>query len=528
MKKIERIFLPREGSLGFGKELENSSESFKKEFIGKEFSVENLSLQAKSKLKSFSQKHRELLHSVLVDCYQNVDSFESVQSNIEALKNDNSVTITTGHQLSLATGPLFFIYKIIHVINLCEAMNKKQEDIQYVPVFWMASEDHDFEEIQSLHLFSKNITWPSSEKGAVGRFSTQGLHEIYSEIVSFFNSEVQSEIKNLLSISSNDSYGTHFFKLVHRLFGQYGLVIIDGDNKKLKHSFIPFIKRELSEQVLENEVGRTNLKLLTWNHKPQVFVRPINLFYLVKGERIRIEKIDDKFKVNGDLLTLNELYQEVELTPENFSPNALFRTIYQEMILPNICYVGGSGELAYWTQLKSSFQIFGVDFPILQTRISAFFIKKQSIEEFELNTLFLPLQTQFDLLVKSDDKQDVVLNEIQKKWEDFESSLRSSTADFGNKAISWTEAELARMRNNISSFSSKWKKQHKEKFEGELKRLEKIHNQLYPNGIPQERFQNMLHLCPKGTWNERLSFLKNSIDPFQMDLHIFIENDETK
>lgn len=528
MNSIERIFLPREGSLGFGNELENADKSFKKEFLGRDFNKENLISQAQQKTTAFSQKSRDLLYKVWSEQYRNLDFQEKVQMNIEAIKSNKTVTVTTGHQLSLATGPLYFIYKIIHVINLCESMNHETENFRYVPVFWMASEDHDFQEIQSLHFFSKTVSWSSKENGAVGRFSTLGLNEVYDEIVSFFNEDAQKEIQDLLKLNPDDSYGTHFLKLIHRLFGVYGLLVIDGDQTPLKKCMIPVFNRELSENVLEKEVHQTNEKLFDWNRKPQAFVRPINLFYLQNGQRIRIEKEANSYKVNNEHFSFEEMADELEQYPDRFSPNALLRPIYQEFILPNVCYVGGSGELAYWTQLKSSFQKFGIEFPMLRTRCSAFFIKKQWVKDQDLASLFLPLKAQYEMVSNGDELQKRMLNEIQEKWEDFESKLRESTRDFGKGAQSWTESELTKMQGNLSSFTSKWMKQNKQRFEGVFQRKEKIHKHLYPSGIPQERFQNILHLCPKGNWMDRLSFLKSSIDPFELDLHIFIENDETK
>src|SRR5699024_1121789 len=138
-----------------------------------------------------------------------------VQENIESLKQANTFTVTTGHQLNIFTGPLYFIYKIITVINTSKVLAKEYPDCRFVPVYWMASEDHDFEEINHFNLFGKTYRWETSQKGPVGRFSTESIQAVLDDLpekVPLFENAYQ-EGKTLAAATR------HY---VHELFGAEG------------------------------------------------------------------------------------------------------------------------------------------------------------------------------------------------------------------------------------------------------------------------------------------------------------------
>ena len=152
--------------------------------------------------------------------------------------------------------------------------------------------------------------------------------------------------------------------LANELFKKEGLVILDGESKSLKNLFIPYMNEELKNQSSFKTVSETNLKLTSDEYSIQVNPREINLFYIEDNLRERIIFENGKYKVNNTKIEFSqvEILAEVDKNPEKFSPNVILRPLYQEVILPNLCYIGGGGEIAYWLQLKSNFVKFKVRF----------------------------------------------------------------------------------------------------------------------------------------------------------------------
>jgi bacillithiol synthase len=243
------------------------------------------------------------------------------------------------------------IYKITEAINLADELSKIYPEHQFLPVFWMATEDHDFKEIQSIDVLGETFSWNTNQEGAVGRFLVDDalineLQKLSEKLIDKpFGKEITQSLKDSYTYGSTLSDCTRRF--IHHLFNTTSLIIIDGDDVDLKSLAKDIFELEMKEQVGFNAIGSTNTYLNANGYHQQAFVREYNLFELGKNSRNRIET------PNLDLLN----------TPEKISPNALIRPIYQEKILPNLVTIGGAGELAYWLQLKSSFDRMGVVFP---------------------------------------------------------------------------------------------------------------------------------------------------------------------
>ncbi|MEY3438515.1 MAG: hypothetical protein RL265_1100, partial [Bacteroidota bacterium] len=242
-------------------------------FIGTTFSKENFAKQLKEKKNTFSKQQREILCGELEKSYAKLACSATTLENLKAMHAENTFTITTGHQLSIFTGPLYLIYKILHVIRLAEELKKEYPENNFVPVFWMASEDHDFEEIQSVEVFSKNFIWESDQKGAVGRFDIAQLTAIKEEILKFFENQPESEVATILKEYDGKNLSEATFRLIHHLFDVYGLLILDGDNAALKRTFIPTFEQELKQQFSFHAVQKTNALLEKEGFKLQVNAR---------------------------------------------------------------------------------------------------------------------------------------------------------------------------------------------------------------------------------------------------------------
>ncbi len=330
-------------------------------------------LGAAMSARRFDPGMRARLSSALERQYAGVAITPETRANLDALKREGTLTVTTGHQLCLFTGPLYLPFKILNVIRLARELTTADRAV--VPIFWMASEDHDRAEIDHAWMNGKKITWPSEGGGAAGKAKLTGIGAVLTELDPLLGAGAHAdELRAMVSACYREEHtlaqATRLF--INALFGRFGLVILDGDDADLKRAFAPIMQEELLNEVVKRTVDYANQKLEE-HYTVQAHARDINLFYLRDGARSRIVREDDRYRVLdvGPSFTLDELLAELQQHPERFSPNVLMRPLYQETILPNIAYVGGGGELAYWLQLRWLFQGMQLPMPALVLRTSA-------------------------------------------------------------------------------------------------------------------------------------------------------------
>ena len=313
------------------------------EFYHRFPTAENLFQQAKEKSVSFPKANRALLQKVLVEQYSTVRLTPTINHCIELLGNEKTFTVTTGHQLNIFTGPLYFIFKIITVVNACKRLKIKYPDYDFIPVYWMASEDHDYEEIKSFRLYGKEFTWETDQTGAVGRFDPGSISKLLDQIPGDITIFRNAYLKQKTLAGAVRSY-------VNDLFSADGVVVLDADHPELKAQFKNVISSDLFDHVPKKLVDEKTKKLNDLGYHTQVNAREINLFYLDGKIRSRIERSGDTFQVvDTDLrFTAEEMKKMVNEHPGRFSPNVILRPLYQEVLLPNIAYVGGPVEVIYW------------------------------------------------------------------------------------------------------------------------------------------------------------------------------------
>ena len=304
---------------------------------------------------NFSKFNRELLSKELEFQYKSIDTSSVVNGNIKSIMSDNTFTVTTGHQLNIFTGPLYVIYKIISVIKLSRMLSQKYPKYKFVPVYWMASEDHDFEEIKSFHSNGKTYSWDIESKGPVGNLNTESLKNILDEDISipdFFRD----------AYSSSSSLSEAVRKYMNHLFGEFGLITIDPNSKNLK--------KTISDIIVDDVVNNTIEKVeKSSENTSEVYVRKINFFFQESDFRQRIDKTD-KFNILSTNLsfTKKEIKDKIVSSPELFSPNVITRCLYQQRILPNVCYLGGPSEIVYWESFKKFFEHYNITYPVLVPR----------------------------------------------------------------------------------------------------------------------------------------------------------------
>ena len=486
---------------------------------------ENFILQAEEKLKNYS--NRSVLVDALTDQLKNLELSKKQKKNIEALKAENTVTITTGHQLNLFTGPIFFFYKILQVIKQAKELNKTQDKINFVPVFWMATEDHDFDEINHFRFGDRIIHWEKEHGGPVGQLSTDGLEDVFKSFLSILPNGIKKDkLKDLIESSylKEATLTEATRKLVHLLFKDYGLLMLDGDDKKLKETMIPTFEKELLSQTSYEAVIPQSEKLIELGYNVQVNPREINLFYIsnpLSRERIVFE--NEKFFVLNTSVsfTKEEILEELKNYPEKFSPNVILRPLYQETILPNVAYIGGGGELAYWLELKSMFEKFEIDFPLLVLRNSMLIRTKKQVEkQLALNLKEEDLFTSSREIIKNDvvENSDLLekLPELEQQLQQIFNQLESLANQTDQSFANMVQAQRTKQLKGFDKLNKRLVKAEIKKDEERRLRIENLLTDLTQEKGLQERVRNFSDFDYIDV-DQFTEAIYNNIEPFEFN-----------
>jgi bacillithiol biosynthesis cysteine-adding enzyme BshC len=474
---------------------------------------------------------------------------DATLKNIQKLEDKNCFTVTTGHQLCLFTGPLYFVFKIMTAINLAEKLNQEYPNNHFVPVYWMATEDHDFAEINHANLYGKKVEWqPQTSRIEFGTGSNGALNEVGGPVGKMSLKSLTASLDSLFAIMGevgnthelkqiiSDSYsgektlGEATFSFVNALLGKYGLVIIEPDNAELKKVFAPVITDELLNESTFKLVSETNKKLVDAGVNPQVNPREINLFYIDEQGRNRIEKKDGQWSVvSGQLLakSADEIKKAVNTSPEKFSPNVLLRPVYQQCILPNLAYIGGPSEIVYWLELKSTFEYYKIPYPVLMPRNTALIINnplphKMAKLNLDVKDLFKDTESLIKELMKRVDG----IPEFEKE----SNELKNIYAEIGKRVhavdptlVAFTEAELQKQLNAFKILETKLMRVKKQKEETSIAQLRKIKDNLFPGGELQERTENFIPFyLQQGP--AFFDLLKDNFDPFEFSTLVFVDD----
>ena len=453
--------------------------------------------------------NRQLLTDVLKQQYSNVQLSEKQQQYIEALGNENTFTICTAHQPNIFTGHLYFIYKILHAIKLADTLSAKINDAVFVPVYYMGSEDADLDELGHIYLDGIKYEWKTEQKGAVGRMK---VDKALLQLIEAFSGQLLvhehgSTLVDLLKrcYVSGVTIEQATFSFVNEVFAEYGLLILLPDNRVLKNAFAPIIEKELLQQFSHKEVAATVASFPS-KYKVQAAGRELNLFYLTDEGRERIEAVNGEWRVvNGEKhFSKDEILKELKDFPERFSPNVILRPVFQEMILPNVAFIGGGGEIAYWLELKKVFEAAGVPYPMLVLRNSFLLVDEKSHalqQKLQLTAeqIFKPELEVMNAFVKSTSSNQLSLEKEKQALAVLYSQLKSVAGSVDATLQAHTEALHKKALNKIEALEKKIVKAEKKKFEAEQRQLHKLKEQLFPNNNLQERVENfMLYYAKEG------------------------------
>jgi bacillithiol biosynthesis cysteine-adding enzyme BshC len=471
-------------------------------FYGEFPSMEAFQRQIEEKGREYPASHRKALCEVLEAQYDGLNTSGPTITNLERLAQTNTFTVVTGHQLNLFTGPLYFAYKIVSTIKLANELGERYPENHFVPVYWMGTEDHDFEEVNHFNFRGKEIRWNRSAGGAVGRMDTEGLEAVFDQFSADLGPGKRADwLRDLFRAAylghENMAAATRY--LVNELFGDLGLVILDADHPRLKELFIPHMENDLFDELGYRTVSESIEKLnaLPGHYKIQASPRELNFFYLTEGFRGRLVLEGGMFGVLDTPLRFSreELRKDLREHPERYSPNVTTRPLYQEAILPNLCYIGGGGELAYWLELKEFFRKSGITFPMLLLRNSALLIsEKQQRKATGLNVSLHDLFMDPDLLAEQKVREisDIPID-FSPQRQYLEEQFRDLYAIAGQTDKSFlgaVKAQEVKQLNGLDRLEKRLLKAQKRKLSDELDRLRNLQEALFPEGGLQERNRN--------------------------------------
>ncbi len=480
--------------------------------------IENFKLQIEEKEKSFPEANRKVLVNALSNQYSKLKVSAQVKSNLDLLSDKKTFTITTGHQLNIFTGPLYFIYKIVTVVNSCRKLKEVYPEYNFVPVYWMASEDHDYEEIKSFRLYGKKYTWNTDQKGAVGRFNNKGFDQLMKEIPGEIGSFREAYLTQQTLAEAVRYY-------VNALFSEEGVIVVDADDRNLKSQFTQVMREDIFNAVPARKVDATSEQLHEKGYHTQVHARDINFFYLDNQLRARIEKQGEEYAVVDSSIRFSKsaLEELINTEPEKLSPNVILRPLYQEVILPNLAYVGGPAEVVYWLQLKGVFDHFKVPFPMLMPRNFALVIdaptqRKLEKTQLEIKDFFEQKNYLFNHWVSLNTKHNLTLGNELRAVQQLFTEIQQRALAIDTTLGPLVGAKAKKAYDSIENIEKKFLKAEKRHHTDKLRQIEAVKDVLFPNGSLQERTDNFLNFYQQDT-----SFIQKLIahfDPFEFSFNV--------
>ncbi|MEZ5345272.1 MAG: bacillithiol biosynthesis cysteine-adding enzyme BshC [Pyrinomonadaceae bacterium] len=343
---------------------QNNSESIKKYYPSKDRDLVELSQEVLENYKI----DRDRLCDILRGEHLDLSASDATLNNIEKLRESDCVAVIAGQQAGLFSGSMYTIYKALSAIKLAADLNSR--GINAVPLFWIASEDHDFDEANKTFVLDENgnIETISNVAGKVEditpvAFIELGKHidETIGRFVSNLRAtEFTNETESLLRefYNSGETYSSAFAKLILKLFGELGLILVCPMNAGLRALCSPLFAEAIDgHQEITSALLERDRQLADENYHSQVFVDEdfFPFFYLDENNKRNALRFDKEHQViryfHGDkTFTKEELIDVARNSPEQLSPNVLMRSVVQDYLFPTICYYGGSAEIAYFAQ----------------------------------------------------------------------------------------------------------------------------------------------------------------------------------
>lgn len=479
--------------------------------------------------------HREEIAEILNAQNSPLQPFRRALDNIELLRSPNTVAIVTGQQVGIFTGPLYTIYKTITALKLVEQLKAAYPEYNFVPIFWLEGEDHDFDEMNKITVLNAEAA-PSiieylidgkpveRNVGAVGELVLgTGLRLFFEQIAAALP---KTEFKDVVvrafgeCYSEGKNFSTAFAELMNRLFPDEGLVFINPNDRRLKMLMRPIFRSEIADYPSVSQLIIERSAELEDRYHAQIKPKAVNLFLFHKGGRYLIEPREHDFSLKGtrQFFSKEDLLKMVEETPELFSPNVALRPICQDTLLPTLAYIGGPAEISYFAQLSKVYKRFGLSMPIIYPRASATILEERLMKTMEKYQLDLP-----DLFDNPDSVNRKVVELVSEvKVDDmFTNALERvreliNEMKFGLNYIDPTllgalETTRGKIEGHLQVLRDKAMEAQQRRHETALRQVGRVINTVFPSRNFQERELNIIHYMNKfGMDFPR--FLKNTLE----------------
>ena len=485
--------------------------------------------------KAADNTDRDLLVDGLEEQYQALPEKSAATQQLQHLRSRSTFTVITAHQPSLFTGPLYYVLKICSAINLARRLNEAYPDRHVVPVFISGAEDHDFDEVNHTYVYGNRIGWEVEQgrEGPVGAHPTATLEDALAQLKGILGDrETATEIYGRIeaAYTREATYGEGAVALVHDLFGDRGLVVADMSRPAFKRAFRPIMERELFDSVSQPLIEATQAALSDIGYGSQAHAREINLFYLSTGptSRDRIERRGNQYTVVDRDISFSEaeMRQELHDHPERFSPNVAMRPLYQELIFPNLAYIGGGGEIAYWLERKSQFTAFDLNFPMLIRRNSVLWIDKGNQKKLEkLDLDYRALFRESDLIIRDyvaqQSDNELSLAEELGALQTLFKSIASKAENIDPTLAKSVMGEHARQAKTIENLEGRLRRTEKQRFETAMNQIRGLRDKLFPDNGLQERYDSFLNIyLQEGP--AMFDVLTEALDPLQPGLVVVL------
>jgi len=490
-------------------------------FYGKNFRAEDQYLTHFQKLAGAEKNHRALLSEIIQTQYYNQKVSAQTMRNIELLSLPKTIAIITGQQLGIFGGPLYTFYKTITAIKLSQSLSEKYSDFNFVPVFWLEADDHDFEEVRNFSILSSdnsllNLKYEDGLEQEINRGSTgaicfnDNLNNVFENLTSSLrDTEFKASLIDFLKsiYKPGRTFLDTFRELMINLFDEYGLVVFDSLDSKSKRLLIPVFKKAVAEYAEQSLSLVERSAELEEVYHAQVKVKPINMFYLEENERLLIEPTDSgelRLKGKRKKFSFDDMLNQIEFTPEKFSPNVLLRPICQDYLFSTGFYIGGPGEISYFSQVNPLYEIYDIEEPFIYPRASATIVEQGVNQVLSKHSfIYTDIFSNEEELIKRIVNASSEINlenlftksseEIKILFEDISSKLTAIDKTLGDLS----EKSKQRIDQALDYLKNKASEAEKRKYETSIRQLTKVRNILFPNGSLQEREINFIYFVNK-------------------------------
>lgn len=501
--------------LDYTYEFENVKKFFKKNFL-----VDKNYVETFQQLKATVRPHRNDVANIISDQYLGYQPCKLTERNISSLNDENTFAVVTGQQVSLFGGPLYTFYKIISTIKLTKLLNERYSEYNFIPIFWMEADDHDFKEIQSVKIIDqynklKTITYDDGieeeiNRGSVGKLKlNSNINQTLDELdESLRDNEFKDEILNLINscYCEGVTIKSAFKKLIFNFFDEYGLVIFNPQDKRVKDILLPIFEKEIDNFAIHSNDNVLRSAELDENYHAQVKVNPINLFYTDESGRHLVEPVEGEFRFRGKRkrISEDEIKKLLYYDPSAFSPGVLLRPICQDFLLPTAVYVGGPAEVSYFAQVIPNYSFFNLVPPIVFPRASITILEKHiasSMKKYDLlfNEFFFDENDLVNKILNkvSDMNLEDIFSNSKESINETLLKLRDSLIEIDQTLNDVSDKSFSRINQTLDILKSKSEDLQARKHKDVVNRLKKIRYFIYPNNTLQEREINFIYFASK-------------------------------